>query len=123
MVHSYLPINVIGFANHGNVDSLDAMRTTMNNQGIIVFPGFELSTAEKAHFVCLFSEETTKVQLDHYFGNLGLTNPENGIWPSNLSGIDIFKKVEELGGFVYAAHCTDDSGVLNRKIAQVWQNS
>ncbi len=31
-------------------------------------------------------------------------------------------KVEELGGFVYAAHCTDDSGIIRQQLHHVWQN-
>ena len=115
-------IKVIGIANHGNVDGVDAIRKAMNEQGIIVFPGFEISSAEKAHFVCLFPEETTKDQLERYLGNLGLVNIENGVWPTDLGGNEILKKVDELGGFVYAAHCTDDNGILNRKLNHVWQN-
>ena len=115
-------IKVIGLANHGNVDGVDAIRTAMNQQGILVFPGFEIASTEKAHFVCLFPESTTVVQLNRYLGALGLTNPANGVWPSNLSGNDLLQKVEELGGVIYASHCTDDSGVLRQRLVHVWQN-
>jgi ABC-type lipoprotein export system ATPase subunit len=115
-------IKVIGLADHGNVDSVDAIRNTMNEQGILVFPGFEIASTEKAHFVCLFPESTSKDQLNRYLGALGLTDPENGVWPSNLGGNDLLQKVEDLGGVAYAAHCTDDSGILRRKLAHVWQN-
>lgn len=115
-------IKVIGLADHGNVDAVDAIRTLMNAQGIIVFPGFEIATTEKAHFVCLFPENTSKDQLHRYLGKLDLTDPSNGVLPSNLSGKDLLEKVDELGGFVYAAHCTEDSGILRQKLVHVWQN-
>ncbi len=115
-------INVIGLADHGNVDGVDAIRSLLNVHEIIVFPGFEIATTEKAHFVCLFPENTTKDQLNRYLGALGLTNPENGVWPSDLGGNDLLSKVDDLGGFAYAAHCTDDSGVLRQKLVHVWQN-
>jgi ABC-type lipoprotein export system ATPase subunit len=115
-------IKVIGLADHGNVDGVDAIRSLMNEHKIIVFPGFEIATTEKAHYVCLFAENTTKDQLNRYLGALGLTNPENGIWPSNLGGNDLLTKVDELCGFVYAAHSTDDSGILRQKLVHVWQN-
>ncbi len=115
-------IKVIGLADHGNVDGVDAIRTAMNQQGILVFPGFEIASTEKAHFVCLFPESTTIDQLNRYLGALGLTNPANGVWPSNLSGNDLLQKVEELGGVIYASHCTDDSGVLRQRLVHVWQN-
>ncbi len=116
-------IKVIGLADHDNVDGVDAIRSLMNQHKIIVFPGFEIATTEKAHYVCLFAENTTKDQLNRYLGALDLTNPENGIWPSNLGGNNLLAKVDELGGFVYAAHATDDSGILRQKLVHVWQSS
>jgi ABC-type lipoprotein export system ATPase subunit len=115
-------IAVIGFANHGSVNGLEAIRKIMNQNGIIVFPGFEISSSEKAHFVCLFPETTTLEELNRYLGSLGLTNSEKDAWPSNLGGNDLLKKVDELGGFAYAAHCTEGSGVLCRRLHHVWQN-
>ncbi len=115
-------IKVIGLADHGNVDGVDAIREVMNQNDILVFPGFEIASTEKVHFVCLFPEGTSRDQLNRYLGALGLTNPANGVWPSNLGGNDLLSKVEELGGFVYAAHCTGDSGVLRQRIVHVWQN-
>ncbi len=115
-------IKVIGLANHGNVDDIDAIRKFMNENGIIVFPGFEISSTEKAHFVCLFPENTPKSQLDRYLGELRPGNPDNDVRPSNLGGNDLLSKVDQLGGFIYAAHCTDDNGVLYRKLNHVWQS-
>ncbi len=115
-------IKIIGLADHGNVDAVDAIRDLMNHQGIVVFPGFEIASSEKAHFVCLFPETTTKDQLNRYLGALGLTNPADGVWPSNLGGNDLLSKVDTLGGIAYAAHCIDDNGVLFRKLHHVWQN-
>ena len=115
-------IKIIGLADHGNVDAVDAIRELMTQQGIVVFPGFEIASSEKAHFVCLFPETTTTDHLNRYLGNLGLTNPTDGVWPSNLGGNELLSKVEALGGIAYAAHCTDDSGVLFRKLHHVWQN-
>ncbi len=115
-------IKVLGIADHGNVDGIDAIRSVMNPEGILVFPGFEIATTEKAHFVCLFSESTSKDQLNRYLGALGLTNPADGVWPSDLGGNDLLSIVDELGGFCYAAHCTDTSGVLTQKLVHVWKN-
>jgi ABC-type lipoprotein export system ATPase subunit len=115
-------IKVVGLANHGNVDGVDAIRTLMSDRGIIVFPGFEIASTEKVHFVCLFPEDTSKDRLNRYLGALGLTDPANGVWPSDLGGNDLLQKVEELGGFVYAAHCTGANGILRQKLVHVWRN-
>ena len=116
-------IKVIGLADHGNVDGVDAIRTLMNSNGILVFPGFEISSSEKVHFVCLYPEETTTIELHRFLGNLDLLDPENGIRPSRLSAEQLLKRVEEdQHGFIYAAHCTEDSGLLYRKMNHVWQS-
>lgn len=116
-------IKVLGIADHGNVDGIDKIRDLMNQNGIIVFPGFEISSGEKIHFVCLFSETTTTTELNRYLGSLELLDPEDGIRPSRLSAEQILKKIEEIGGFCYAAHCTDDSGLLKAKMNHIWKNS
>ena len=55
-------IKVLGIADHGNVDGIDAIRSVMEPADILVFPGFEIASTEKAHFVCLFPENTNKDQ-------------------------------------------------------------
>ncbi|NCC61038.1 MAG: DNA repair protein [Verrucomicrobiae bacterium] len=115
-------VKVIGIADHGNVDGFDAMRDIMKPNGIIVFPGFELASSEKIHFVCLFSENTNTTELNRYLGNLDLLDPEDGVRPSRLSAEQILNKVEELGGICYAAHCTNDSGLLQKRMNHIWKN-
>jgi ABC-type lipoprotein export system ATPase subunit len=115
-------IKVIGIADHGNVDAVDSIRRLMNEHDIIVFPGFEIASTEKAHFVCLFPEETTTTQLNRYLGELGLSDPSDGVRPSRYGGQEILRRVEELNGFSYAAHCTDASGVLRQNLVHVWQD-
>lgn len=115
-------IKVLGIADHGNVDGIDAIRSVLAPEGILVFPGFEIASSEKIHFVCFFSEETTTTELNRYLGNLELTDAQNGVRPSRLSAAQILSKVEELEGFCYAAHCTDDSGLLKKRMNHIWQN-
>ena len=115
-------IKVIGLADHGNVDAVDAIRSLMNEHDIIVFPGFEISSTEKVHFVCLFSESTIKDRLNRYLGKLDLTGTADVVRPSNLGANDLIRKVNELGGFIYAAHITLDNGILKQKLNHVWSN-
>ena len=117
-----LDIRVVGMADHGSVSSIDAARQVLAPAGIVVFPGFEIASNDKTHFVCLFGEESTSQSLERYLGRLQLLDPEDGVRPSRLSAeqlIDIV--VDELGGFVYAAHCTEDKGLLKLRQNHVWQ--
>ena len=114
-------IKVIGLANHGNVDCVKNIRDTFSQHGIVVFPGFEIASSEKIHLVCLFSEFETVENLKHYLYDLDIDKID-GTKPSPHSADYILKKVHEKGGFVYAAHCTDDSGVLKKKQNNIWKN-
>ena len=78
-------IKVLGIADHGKVDAIDKIRPVMKQEGILVFPGFEIASSKKIHFVCLFSEETTTTELNRYLGNLELLDPQEGVRPSKLS--------------------------------------
>lgn len=116
-------IDVIGLADHGSVDGVDSIRTLFNQNDIVVFPGFEIASSEKIHFVCLFDERKSSQELERILGSLGLCDPQDGVRPSRLSAEQLIDEVCQLGGFIFAAHCTNDNGLL--KIGQmdhVWKH-
>ena len=113
-------IQVVGLADHGSVTDAELVRRELMDAGIVVFPGFEVATSEKVHWVCLFAEDTSVQQLERYLGKLHLTNPQDGVRPSDLSGQQMLEVVEGLGGFSYAAHVTSRSGVLKGKFNNLW---
>ena len=115
-------IQVVGLADHGSVADAEVVRKVLTDAGIVVFPGFEVATTEKVHWVCLFPEDTTEQQLERYLGRLHLTDPEDGVRPSSLGGHELLKCVEELGGFVYAAHVTQANGLLKQKLPHLWMD-
>ena len=117
-----LEIKVVGLADHGSVASVDSLRQVLEPHGIVVFPGFEIASNDKTHYVCLFPEGTTVQQLDRYLGNLKLHDPADGIRPSRLSSEQLIAEVDLLGGFIYAAHCTHDSGLLKSRLNHVWKH-
>ena len=116
-------IEVVGLANHGNVDSSESLRELLVDNGIVVFPGFEIMAAEKIHMVCLFPEDRTVSQLNRYLGAMGLDTAERGNETSSLTCLQIAQKVLDEGGFWYAAHITSDNGILKiGKLNTVWQS-
>jgi len=117
-----LEIKVIGLADHGSVTSIDALRNVLEPNGIIVFPGFEIASNDKTHYVCLFPEDTSVQQLDRYLGSLKLLDPMDGVRPSRLSSEELIAEVDQLGGFIYAAHCTLDNGLLKNRLNHVWKH-
>ena len=115
-------IEVIGLADHGSVDCMDKLRTLFSDNGIVVFPGFEIASSEKIHFVCLFDESKTTQELERILGRLELLDPLEGVLPTNLTAIQLIDTVNQLGGFIYAAHSTNDDGVLKRRMNHPWQH-
>lgn len=115
-------IRIVGLANHGDVDSSESLRKHLVDNGITVFPGFEVMSAEKIHIVCLFPEEKTVTQLNRYLGALGLGMANAGNETSQLTCIEIGNNVKSFGGFWYAAHATSDNGVLKiGKMQNIWK--
>ena len=44
-------IAVVGLADHGSVEESETVRHVLTQAGIVVFPGFEVATSEKVHWV------------------------------------------------------------------------
>lgn len=86
-------IKVVGLADHGSIDSSASLRTYLSENDILTLPGFEISSAEKIHMVCLFSPEFDNSRLNRILGQLGLpTDIKNGTESSSLSCLEIAKK-------------------------------
>jgi ABC-type cobalamin/Fe3+-siderophores transport system ATPase subunit len=124
-----LDIKVVGIADHGNVDAIDALRAVLEPAGIVVFPGFEISSTEKVHMVCLFPEGTGKDQLNRYLGSLGVTDFADAVRPSSKGCLEIARLVqEELHGFWFAAHMIGKNGLLCLKakdgggLTHIWKD-
>lgn len=116
-------IKIVGLADHGSVDSTESLRKILQENDIVVFPGFEIASAEKIHMVCLFSPEKNVSELNRILGSLGLPIDGKETDPSSKSCIEIAKIVREMGGFWYAAHITSDNGILKiGQMQQVWKN-
>lgn len=115
-------IELIAITDHGSVNSIDKIRELFAGHNVVVFPGFEIASSEKIHFVCLFDENKTSQELERILGRLDLLDPQDGVLPTNLTAAQLIDKVNEIGGFVYAAHVTNDNGVLKRRMNHVWKH-
>lgn len=115
-----LGVQVVGIADHGGIDRIDNLRRALQEAGVVVFPGFEIASTEKIHMVCLFPEGTTTESLYRYLGALGLTRPEKTVWPSRSGCQELARVIHEEGGFWYAAHATQENGILHRKSNHNW---
>lgn len=115
-------VEVVGIADHGNVEQVDRLRAALTAAGIVVFPGFETQSTEKIHIVCLYAPETSVTDLHQHLGALGAGVKDGDTRPTNLSAEEIGKKVLEQGGVCFLAHVTLKTGVLGLKMHHVWNS-
>lgn len=119
-------IEVVALADHGSVEESEEVREVLTQAGVVVFPGFEVATSEKVHWVCLFAEDTPYRQLEDYLVHLGKlrrNDAEERARPVNLTGQQLLAKVDELQGFCYAAHVTSNNGLLKGKFNNLWTDA
>lgn len=105
-------IEVIAVTDHNSVQDVDLFREEAGKRSIVVFPGFELSSSENVHVLCIFEPASDTQALDR---NLGLCGLAHGSPPSTLSTLSfaaILEKVADLGGVTIAAHVTSQNGGL-----------
>lgn len=114
-------VEVIGVADHGSINGFEKVRDLFAQHDIVVFPGFEVASSEKIHFVCQFDESTPADLIKMHLGALGvnINHPEA---PVQKSALDIINYVNDKDGFIFAAHSTNDDGVLKRRMNHVWQH-
>ena len=107
-----LDINVLAVTDHNSVSGVDAVRAVAQERNIVVFPGFELTTKEGIHVLCLYEPETSTTQLGRFLGQFGLLDMARSSDPCKESFSDVLAIVAGQGGVTIAAHVTHDNGLL-----------
>ncbi len=121
-----LSINVLALTDHNNVSGVEAIRAIAQHRNIVVFPGFELTTKEAVHVLCLYAPDTPSRMLERFLGEYGVRNPGLSSTPCSMSFSDVLATVRAQGGVTIAAHVTQDNGLLKvlQKQARInaWQD-
>ena len=107
-----LGVTVLAVTDHNHVGGVDAIRAAARGQGISVFPGFELTSTEGVHVLCLYPPETTEEQLNRFLGGFGIATPEPSSTPCEKSFSGILALVCGQGGIPIAAHATNAGGLF-----------
>jgi predicted ATPase len=113
-------IDVIGLCDHNSVDYIETVRGELSQEGIFVFPGFEVASTEGIHLLCLFDPEANIEHLDHLLTALGLPPQDRwtngtGLAPrqSPLTFPKILEHVQShRQGICIAAHIERENGLL-----------
>ena len=107
-----LDVTVLAVTDHNHVGGVDAIRTVARRRGISVFPGFELTSTEGVHVLCLYPPETAEDQLKLFLGGFGIATQEPSSDPCKESFSGILALVCEQDGIPIAAHATNPGGLF-----------
>jgi DNA repair ATPase RecN len=103
-------VSVLAITDHNDVRGVPTFRSAAADHGIHVFPGFELTSSEGVHVLCIYPPETSQDQLGRFLGEFGITNINPSSDLADKSFIDVLEKVRTQGGVAIAAHATSDQG-------------
>ncbi len=109
---SDLGVSVLAITDHNHAGGVNAFRAAAAERGIHIFPGFELSSSEGIHVLCIYAPDTADDRLARYLGAFGITDTNPSAQLADMSFVDILAKVREQSGVAIAAHVTNDNGLL-----------
>ena len=107
-----LGMSALAITNHNDVTGVAAFRSAATNRGIHIFPGFELSSSEGVHVLCIYAQNTDDARLERLLGEFGIRNTTPSSDLSRQSFVEILSQVREQGGVSIAAHATNEKGLI-----------
>ena len=119
-------VSVLAITDHNNASGVSTFQEAAADYNITVFPGFELSSSEGIHVLCIYPLNTNEEQLGRFLGEFGIRETEPSSALSSKSFGDILLGVQGQGGVTIAAHVTNAKGLFKvldgRPRIQAWQN-
>ncbi len=105
-------IEVLAITDHSNASGVPAFRAAAENQRVHIFPGFEISSQEGVHVLCLYAPETSGEQLARHLGELGIRNTGPSTDPAARTFSEVLDLVRSQNGLTIAAHATNEGGLF-----------
>ncbi len=105
-------VSVLAITDHNDVSGVSAFRTAAEGYEITVFPGFELTSSEGIHILCIYPPLASEEQLGRFLGEFGIRETEPSSKPSPHSFDAVLAKVREQGGISIGANVTNGNGLL-----------
>ena len=119
-------VSVMAVTDHNDVSGVRDFQDAAARYGITIFPGFELTSSEGIHVLCIYSPQTEDTRLGRFLGELGIraTGPSADL--SSCSFEEVLEMVQAQHGITIAAHATTDGGLLRVLTGQArmkaWRN-
>lgn len=105
-------IEVVGITDHFRIAASTNLAHALGKAGIHVFLGFEASSSEGVHLLCLFPGSTSTLELERAIGACGVID-QNAVSPqSDKTCEHLVQAIPEMGGIAIAAHAVSANGVL-----------
>ncbi|RCK77970.1 MAG: PHP N-terminal domain protein [Candidatus Ozemobacter sibiricus] len=107
-----LGISVLAITDHNHLGGIAPFRKAAKDRAIHVFPGFELTSREGVHVLCMYSPAIDEDCLQRYLGEFGIRDASPNAEASTKYLAEILRCVREQGGVTIAAHVTNKGGLL-----------
>ena len=105
-------VSVLAITNHNDASGVAPFREAAAGRGITILPGFELTSTEGIHILCIYPPKIEEAQFRLFLGSFGITKPEPSSDLSNRNFVGILNQVRKQGGVSIAAHVTSRHGLL-----------
>jgi DNA repair ATPase RecN len=120
-----LNIEIIAVTDHYRVKHSAGLVQAARAAGIFAFGGFEASTKDDVHFLCLFDPDEDS-SLERFIGDCGVHN-DNDLSPTgNKDCLELLNCARSWGGICIAAHVGGNGGLLQTLKGQprinVWKS-
>lgn len=106
-----LDIEVIAVTDHYRVKESAGLIQAARGAGLFVFGGFEASTKDGVHFLCLFDPDKDSV-LERYIGDCGVHSDEDLSPTGSKDCLELLECAKRWGGICIAAHVASNGGLL-----------
>jgi hypothetical protein len=108
-----LQIKVLAVTDHNHMGAINEIRKGAEPIGINVLSGFEVSSSEGIHILCIFNKVKEINVLERYLGDLGIHTTSPSTDNSKKPFPEILQKVQkDWDGICIAAHVANDGGLL-----------
>ncbi len=112
-------ISVLAITDHNSVGGVPAFRKAAGDCSVTVFPGFEISSSEGVHVLCVYPPSTAQDMLERFLGEFGIRSTEPSADLSDKPFAAVLATVRKQRGIAIAAHATNEKGLLNVLSGQV----
>src|SRR5262249_51106811 len=104
--------SVVGITDHFRIATARGLADALTAAGVDVLIGFEASSSEGVHLLCLFPGSTQSDELERIVGRCGVSDLTAESPPSDRTCQQLLELIPKLGGITIAAHACSAGGIL-----------